>query len=200
MFGCSRPARISRSRAMRCCDAAIDEPEVRQLQRHLALDGAVGALGQPHRGRAALPELAQQAVRARRWIRARALSAIGAALNSGRRFRKSSVSTAARRDSISASDSRRSACSGGSAASQAARSRGREIERRVEQRAQSFPVGGGDGHRLVTELRTRCARPKPDIQRSMAASSSRAFSQSRRTVRSVTPSTAAISCSVMPAK
>lgn len=37
-------------------------------------------------------------------------------------------------------------------------------------------------------------------QRSVSASSRRAFCQSRRTVRSVTPSASAISVSVMPAK
>ena len=43
-------------------DAAVDEPEVRQLESHAALDGSVDELGEPDRRGAALPEFAQQAI------------------------------------------------------------------------------------------------------------------------------------------
>ena len=50
-----------RSRAKRSQRAA-DEARVQQLERHLALEQAIGALGQPHRTHAALTEQAQHAV------------------------------------------------------------------------------------------------------------------------------------------
>jgi hypothetical protein len=44
-------------------DAPVHQAQVWQLQRHLALDGAVDLFRQPHRRRAAVAKFAQQPVR-----------------------------------------------------------------------------------------------------------------------------------------
>jgi hypothetical protein len=142
---------------------------MRQLERHVA-DGAIHCSAS-HTDDVPLAKLAQEAIRPDDGAGSER-ECPSEPLNSGRRFRKSSVSTGF--VSSSASDSRRSTCSAGRLQARP-HARGREVERCVEQRAKSLPVGGGDGH---VDSKDAVARPirhqRTGRQRPAAPSPSRA--------------------------
>jgi hypothetical protein len=116
---------------------------------HGAFDGAVDALGQPDRGCAALAELAQQAVGPDDGIRAERE-------RHGRRaeFRQAVQEIVGFDGALREQLGERVAKVGvfGREFRQPGHPLGgREVESRVEQRAQSFPFGGGDWH-IATDV------------------------------------------------
>ncbi len=143
-------------------DAAIHQAQVRQLERHLALDGAVDALGQPHGRCPAAAELAQQAIRSHfrtsaerdgdgrgTELRQAVQEFVGLDAGAGRqqfsqRFAQVGVL-------------------GGQPVEPRRAFAGRKVQRLVQQRTQSFPVGGEGGHedsRSRPELTDAKRRPK----------------------------------------
>ncbi len=158
--------------------------QARQLQCHLALEGTVGALGQPHRAHATLADLAQQAVRTDalagrdgRGVR------IGQVRQAWHLADQPGALRAPMHFQHLAQQWRQAAVGLGQVVQPGLAFRGPEVQRLVEQAAQRTELGGREsGHRSRQDF-------------SIAISSSRALSQSRRTVRSVRPSTSAISCS-----
>ena len=195
---------MSRSRANRSASAPRDSAMQRQLERDRAAQEPVGALGQPHLAHAAAAELADQAVGPDERSRGERPSS-GAAdrRRRGSVSMKSPVLARARWASRSDSSGRSDAASPESV-DQPGRARGLvEIERVVEQLGQYTPAGGLELHPRIL----RSCGSEPDIgptgkgrYLSAIASRSRAFSQSRRTVRSVTPRALPISSSVRPPK
>ncbi|MFO1425682.1 MAG: hypothetical protein U1F11_01640 [Steroidobacteraceae bacterium] len=163
----------------------------RQLERDLALQRAVGALGEPHRAHAAAPELVHEPVGAER------LPGPGRIRVRAERLRQHAGDRAAHE------------ALGGSAAAgeqlaqhrqellvrgRAAREPGVELRRRLRERLAQQRIDATPACRIGRRARGHAQRP------SMPASSSRARSQSRRTVRSLMPRARPISSSVRPAK
>ena len=190
---------------------------VRQLERHRPLEHSIASFREPDRPHAAAPQLAQQAIRADLGTRRQAarIPPRTASLNFGsvaRKSRVSGLSPAARRRRNAG---RYIACSGS------------QIRQPIGARASSgrpcSVSASSDSSRNCASVRCHAAsrasrnvvvvtlqtdsasRIRPATRHvtrraTDAASSTRAFSQSRRTVRSLKPSAAAISISVSPAK
>ena len=202
----------SEDRTLAChalCEAGVRN-DMWQLERHRPIDQTVDPFREPHRAHAAAAELAHEAIGADR---------ASALIRCGRCFERDARQ---RREEIAGLDL-------GGAREQRAQLRlegvelriqrveprgargGRAVERFIEQ-----PLEVGPRCDIEPQLRHRAPRcehvlssygiaaHEPDIPRSpqvsICESTRRAFSQSRRTVRSVTPSASAISVSVSPAK
>ena len=157
-----------------------EQPGVEELDRHLGLEAAVGALRQPDAAHAAAADLAHQRVRAHglagqpgRWRQGRGLQEAAVVqarelVEPGRQF--------GRQCGVVGLQGRQARRALG----------GRQVQQRVEQRRQHLPACA------VHRARRH--------QRSATRRNSRALCQSRCTVRSVTSRLAAISASVRPPK
>ena len=169
----------------------------RQLQRDAALHQPIGALGEPHRAHAADTELTHQPVRADRITRR--MRALQLPRPRWRRRRPASAACAAasRSPASRRAPAGREACLSDRRAAQA----GPPARRRDPAAAGRAPSSSSG----LTRDQVAASMPRspghPDRQAPSARdSSSRAFSQSRRTVRSEMPSACAICTSVRPAK
>ena len=192
--------------------------QVRQLQRHLPLDAAIAALGQPHAAHAALAQRLQQAIRAYGFagpprVRALVIAGVVGARVLGRQLDDGAAiqPVPGFHPTAGVCCEQAAQCGGqgtvgrGQVVQPGLLSRAVQVHRHVQQRGQACQFSHSQRHACLRfeALAVKYGpafRNRTWVYCSCANSSRRAFSQSRRTVRSVTPSAAAISASVMPPK
>ena len=172
---------------------------VRQLQRDLAALQQVGTLSQPHAGHAAFADLAQQAIGAHVLPRLLRTFTVGGCrygeiggLDLGQRSQQLLLRAVRMREQGAQPRLERQVLPAERVEPGAARC-GRKGQCIVEQAAKGRPLVG-------RKLEVALHRVAPMGYFKDSARNSRACSQSRRTVRSVTPSASPISASVSPPK
>ena len=211
-------ARMSRSRAKRCGQAAAPRPACGSFSATWRSSSAVGALGQPDRAHAAVAELADQPVGADHGAGNRLRHPFWSPREPSLRCRREVVRLgcgvpcqqiaaaclpaaahprAARPANVACSAAGRSSASSSRLDRRCRSATARVMVCRDRASTRIRETGPGPDILAAAVRQGRRGRAPHPIA---ASSSSRAFSQSRRTVRSVRPSASAISASVRPPK